>query len=184
MLSALMAALTAASAFVRIPTGLVPVTLQTFFVLLAGGMLGSRYGGLSQVVYLMLGLIGLPVFAGGVSGPAAILSPTFGYLLGFPLAAWIVGRCAARRERVGYGYLFASTVAGLAAIYVLGVLHLFLHLNWIAGTSMSLWKVMGIGVLPFVPFDLLKCALSTWIVIRIQDRMRFMRARSPATPEN
>jgi len=172
-----MAALTAAGAFVRIPTGLVPVTLQTFFVHVAGGTLGPRYGALSQIVYLALGLIGLPVFAGGVSGPAVLLSPTFGYLLGFPLAAWIVGRCVSGRPRLGYGYVFASTVAGLAAIYVLGALHLFLHLNCVAGTPTSLWKVMGIGVLPFLPFDLLKCAVSAWVVIGVRNRMGFVETR-------
>jgi len=95
-----------------------------------------------------------------------------------------VGQCVARRERVGYGYVFASTVAGLAAIYALGVLHLFLYLNCIAGTPTSPWKVMGIGVLPFLPFDLLKCALSAWVVIGIRGRMGSTGTRGHVAPED
>ena len=172
-----MAALTAAGALIRIPTGIVPVTLQTLIVPIAGGTLGPRYGPLSQVIYLALGLAGLPVFAGGASGPAAVLSPTFGYLLGFPLAAWIMGQCGVRYPRSGYGYVLASAVAGLAAIYALGVLHLLLHLNYVVGKPTSLLTALGVGVLPFVPFDLVKCFIAAWIVMGIRRRVGFIWAR-------
>lgn len=91
--AALFAALTAVVSPVKIPLGFtpVPITLQTLMVLLSGAVLGARYGALSQALYLLVGALGLPVFAGGGSGFGAILGPTGGYLLSYPLAAATVG---------------------------------------------------------------------------------------------
>ena len=86
VLVSLTVALTAAGAWVRIPLGPVPVSLQTLFVLLSGAVLGSGLGAMSMCVYLALGLIGLPVFTAG-GGPGYVLSPTFGFLLSFPLSS-------------------------------------------------------------------------------------------------
>ena len=77
-------------AFIKIPFLIVPFTLQTFFVLLSGNLLGARYGALSQALYIMIGLIGLPIFALG-GGPGYIVQPTFGYLIAYPLGAFISG---------------------------------------------------------------------------------------------
>ncbi|HOO47090.1 MAG TPA: biotin transporter BioY, partial [Deltaproteobacteria bacterium] len=74
-------ALTAAGAFIKIPIAPVPITLQNFFVILSGIILGPKAGALSQIVYIIIGLIGLPVFSGG-GGPSYIFKPTFGYILG------------------------------------------------------------------------------------------------------
>ena len=108
--ASLMAALTAVSAYVTLPIGPVPITMQTCFVLLSGAVLGSRWGAGSQIVYVCLGLAGIPVFAGGMSGPGVVLSPTFGYIAGFVLAAFLTGRYPAhhhspyrRRHAVGAG---------------------------------------------------------------------------------
>ena len=87
LLASLMATLTAVGALIRVPMFPVPFTLQTFFVLLAGGLLGPVWGGISMLIYLALGLTGFPVFAGG-SGLGIVFSPTFGYLFGFPFAAY------------------------------------------------------------------------------------------------
>ena len=89
--AALFASLTAVGAWLRLPLPWVPVTLQTLFVFLAGLLLPPAWALASQVVYLAAGLAGFPVFA-GTSGLAVLASPTFGYLLGFPLAAWAVAR--------------------------------------------------------------------------------------------
>jgi biotin transporter BioY len=87
-LTALFAALTAVGAFIKIPLPYVPLTLQTLFVMLAANLLGPKYGSLSQGIYLALGLIGLPIFAQG-GGPGYIFQPTFGYLVGYPVGAFI-----------------------------------------------------------------------------------------------
>ena len=87
----LFAALTALGAYIKIPIQPVPVTLQVFFALLSGALLGAELGALSQVLYLLAGLLGLPVFAFG-GGLTYVLQPTFGYLIGYVLAAYVVGR--------------------------------------------------------------------------------------------
>lgn len=98
--AALFAALTAAVAWFKIPLPFtpVPITLQTLAVLLSGAMLGSYYGALSMIVYLALGAIGLPVFAGGSSGIGALLGPTGGYLFSYPIAAFAVGKMLEKKK--------------------------------------------------------------------------------------
>ena len=98
--ASLFAALTAAGAYIQIPIPFspVPVTLQVFFVLLAGSMLKSKWGSLSMVVYTLLGVAGLPVFAGGSSGMGVLLGPTGGYIFGFILAAYLIGKLSEKAE--------------------------------------------------------------------------------------
>lgn len=92
--ASLFAALTAAVAWFKIPLPFtpVPITLQTLVVLMSGAMLGSYYGALSMIIYLLLGAIGLPVFAGGSSGIGSLLGPTGGYLFSYPVAAFAIGK--------------------------------------------------------------------------------------------
>lgn len=98
--AALFAALTGAVAWFKIPLPFtpVPITLQTLVVLLSGAMLGSYYGALAMIIYLILGAIGLPVFAGGSSGFGALFGPTGGYLLSYPIAAFIIGKMLERKK--------------------------------------------------------------------------------------
>ena len=88
-----------------------------------------------------------------------------------------MGQCGVRYPRSGYGYVLASAVAGLAAIYALGVLHLLLHLNYVVGKPTSLLTALGVGVLPFVPFDLVKCFIAAWIVMGMRRRVGLIWAR-------
>jgi biotin transport system substrate-specific component len=122
--------LTAIGAQIEIPTQPVPFTLQTFFVLLSGAILGKHGGVLSMGVYLVLGAIGAPVFSGGTLGISRILGPTGGYLLAFPLAAFAVGYFAQLRSE--YWWMLFSMVIGSLIIFVVGTVHLnfmYLH-NW------------------------------------------------------
>ena len=99
-LMALFAALTAVGAFITIPVPPVPFSLQIFFAILAGALLGSRRGAISVAVYVLLGLCGLPVFTKG-AGLSYIFQPTFGYLAGFILGAWLCGRIVELRADKG-----------------------------------------------------------------------------------
>jgi biotin transport system substrate-specific component len=124
------AILTAIAAQVEIPNQPVPFTLQTFFVLTAGALLGKRNGFLSMSLYLALGAIGLPVFSGGMFGIARIIGPTGGYLLSFPLVAFAVGHLV--RIRGEYWWMLVSMFIGLLMIFSFGILQLnlvYLH-NW------------------------------------------------------
>ncbi len=105
VLCALFAALTGVGALIAIPLPFtpVPITLQTFFIFLAGALLGKYLGALSQLIYLLLGVVGLPVFAKGSSGIGALLGPSGGYLVGFIPAAFLVGYLLERREKPPLG---------------------------------------------------------------------------------
>jgi biotin transport system substrate-specific component len=149
VLAALMAALTAAGAYMVLPLGPVPIVLQSLFVLLSGLLLGSRWAAASMGVYLLAGVLGLPVFAGGSGGLAKLLGPTGGYLVGFPLAAFIIGMVA-ERSRGKLWLNLLGLVAGSLIIYLFGVTWLKIVLGISAG------KALAMGMFPFLPGDALK----------------------------
>jgi len=155
-LAAMFAVLTAVGAYIRIPMPVVPFTLQTMFVLLSGVLLGSRGGALSQVLYLAIGLLGLPVFAGGVGGVQVIFSPTFGFLLGFVAGAFAAGFYLEKGGRYSFPNVLIACVVGTLAIYSFGLLGLYFNLNFVAGKEVTFWKVLKIGFLPFLVTDALK----------------------------
>jgi biotin transport system substrate-specific component len=140
----LAAAATALSAHVRLPLPFtpVPVTLQTCMVLVAGGLLGARLGMTSQLVYLVLASVGLPV----VAGPT-LFGPTGGYLIGFVAAAAVMGHAAARGD---WRWLAGGAVLASLAIYACGVTWLCLV------TDQGLRTGVALGVIPFVGGDVLK----------------------------
>jgi len=141
----------AAQVSVRLPFSPVPVTGQTLAVLLVGALLGSRRGALALLAYLGEGLIGLPVFAGGASGPAYALGPTGGYLVGFVAAAFLVGWLAERGWDRHVLPTAMTMALGTAAIYACGLTWLSLYVG-----SQSL----SMGLAPFVAGDLIKLAMS------------------------
>jgi biotin transport system substrate-specific component len=147
---ALLAALTAVGAQIQapLPFSPVPVVLSNFFAILAGLVLGARAGAASQVVYLLLGAAGLPVFAGLRGGVQVLAGPTGGYLIGFVLAAAAAGLL--RGPRPGSGRAVAAAAVGAALIYAVGVPYLA------AVTGMGLRRALVVGVLPFLPGDALK----------------------------
>ena len=165
---ALMATLTAAGAFIRIPLPYLPVTLQANFACLAGVWLGPWHGALSQVVYLCSGLIGFPVFAGG-GGPQYVLRPTFGYLLGFVGAAAIVGIIL----RSGHSYLrvLVAFYAGMMAIYVPGVTYYYLNVTYVSSQSIPLAAVLGYNILPLLK-DATVSLLAASVGMAVRNRMR------------
>lgn len=144
----LFAALIAVGAFVTIPLGPVPFTLQVLFVLLAGLVLGPRLGSVSVLVYLTLGLFA-PVYHGGTSGIAVLAGPTGGYLFGFVLAAMVAGQLG-RRASSATLLVLASLVA-LIPMYAVGAAWLAVALH---ATDYS--TIIAGGVLQFLPFDALK----------------------------
>jgi biotin transport system substrate-specific component len=146
--AALFTAILSVSAFVAIPVGSVPFTLQVFVVLLAGMALGARLGALSVVAYLVLGLFA-PVYAGGASGLGALFGPTGGYLIGFAAAALVAGFIAEQGERT-LPRLTIAGFAGLVPIYAIGATWLAVQLH--LSPSMAVLT----GVAPFVWLDVLK----------------------------
>ncbi|MFI5339451.1 MAG: biotin transporter BioY [Candidatus Methylomirabilales bacterium] len=150
------AVMTALGAHVRIPLPWtpVPITLQTFFVQLAGATLGPTLGPASQAVYLLAGATGLPVFAGGGSGLLHLLrGVTTGYLIGFVVATALVGRLVRLRRDPGFQWILLSMAAGSLVVYACGVF----WLAWSLGLSLP--SAIAQGMLPFLVGDAVKtCA--------------------------
>jgi len=159
--------LTAVGANVRIPLEPVPITLQTLFVLLAGAVAGPALGALSQGFYLAGGVLGIPLLAGSVAGLAVLSGPTGGYLLGFVVAAWFVGRYIGRRS--GFAWSVCVFGVGSTLILALGVVHLALF------TTGDLAAAFRLGFLPFVPGDIAKTVAAASIYGSYR-RLRAVRA--------
>ena len=160
--AALFAALTAASAWVTIPLPFVPITLQTFFVMLSGVVLGPYFGALSMAVYLLLGFIGLPVFANGQSGLGVLVGPTGGYMIGFILCPIVAGLIAGARKDPGPLWYGLAMLAGEAVIFAIGVAQLSLVLR------LPLDRALVIGLLPFIPGDVLKLVVASFVAPKIK----------------
>lgn len=177
ILTSLFTALTVFGAFVRMPLPLVPLSLQDFFVLLSGSILGPFFGSLSQLLYLGLGLAGLPVFTQG-GGPAYVLKPTFGYLLGFPLASFITGVLVHGRSWRGLQLpplpavrLLVAFAAGMAAIFSLGVAYLWLNAKFFLGGGLTFLQALWAGCLVFLPGSVIKLIVLTMLYRALQARL-------------
>lgn len=142
-----------ASVAVPLPWTVVPLTLQTLFVLLAGAVLGARAGAAAMALYLALGASGAPVFSFGGAGLPWLLGPTGGYLLAMPAAAWAVGTVAGRGA--GWFRLGAGLTLGTLTIYLGGVAQLLLL------TGEPLGALLALGVLPFLAGDVAKILAAT-----------------------
>jgi biotin transport system substrate-specific component len=171
---ALFAALTAVGAFVRIPIPYVPFTLQTLMVMLAGLILGSRPAALSQLLYLAMGLLGLPIFAQG-GGPSYILQPSFGFLVGFIAGAYLIGRMVEEVENLSFPRTLAALLFGQAAIYILGIAYLYFNLNFIIHKPTSFLTTVKVGLLVFLPGDILKTFVAVLVVAPIRQRLMAMK---------
>ena len=164
-----MTVLTAAAAQISFPLPFtqVPFTFQPVVVLVGGLVLGSRLGATSQVLYLMAGIAGLPVFAASATLPPGFLrlfGPTGGYLMAYPLAAFAVGFLAERGFARRYFTSVAAMVAGLAIIYSGGVLWLAYLARTASGSAaIGLSAALSSGLLPFVVADLFKVAAAAGI---------------------
>ena len=194
VLAGLMAGLTAVLSYLRTPLPFtpVPITGQTLGVMLSGLLLGPRWGFAAQLAYLLLGLAGAPVFAGGSAGPAPLLGPTGGFLLSYPLAAGLTGllvrpgtwrlpkgrpgpavagrpgggdRPAAPSPDGEAGFLralLAAVTGGILLVYAAGA-------PWLAVVTGTAWsKIWGAAVLPFIPGDLAKAVLAAWLSRRLR----------------
>lgn len=152
------AALTAIGAFIKIPTPMVPFTLQFIFCAYAGMFLGSRHGLYSQLLYVGIGLAGIPIFANG-GGLTYIFQPTFGYLLGFMGCSYIVGKFTENQKQISFKSVLPAVIAGLAFVYLVGVSYLYMIVNLYMGKAMSVQAAIAAGFLPYITTDLLQSLL-------------------------
>jgi biotin transport system substrate-specific component len=167
ILCGVFAALTSVCAVISLPLPFtpVPVSLATLAVLMSGGILGAKYGALSQLVYILLGAVGLPVFSGFTAGFSILVGPTGGYIAGYAVAACIVGLLCDGLKNTGVfgaAVLAGAMVLGMAACCAVGTAW-FTH-----ATNTPLIAALGMCVFPFIPGDALKIAAATFLCGRLR----------------
>jgi len=159
--ASLLAALTAVGAYISIPIGPVPIVLQNLFVYLMGLLLGLRWGLAGMGAYLLAGAVGLPVFSGGRGGLGHLIGPTGGYLIGFVPAVAAIGFITEKTKgQLVFGIL--ALILATAIIYICGV-------SWLSiVTNMTLSKALIVGMVPFLPGDLMKIVAALVIAWKLR----------------
>lgn len=168
ILIAFFAALTAVGAFIKLPMWPVSISLQFLFTALAGVLLGGRRAAASQLVYLLIGLIGVPVFTEG-GGIAYLSRPSFGFLLALIPAAYLIGTLAAKwKKPIG---IAAACAAGLGILYLIGVPYMYAIVRYGLGANMTPAAAVYSGMLLFLPGDALKIAAVTALAPQIRKQL-------------
>lgn len=171
VLTALFAALTAIGAFLKIQIpveGIPAITLQFFFTAMAGVLLGAKYGAISQAVYVLLGLVGLPIFTMG-GGFSYVLQPSFGFLVGLIPSAWVIGTLC--KNAKSFWPMALGILAGLAVLYLISTPYMGLILNLYLGKGMSVWQIVRAGCLLYLPGDVLKIVVCTALCLALRSRL-------------
>jgi len=166
LLCALFAALSAVTAQIILPIGPVPISFTHVSIFIAAGLLGARYGTLSQLVYILLGAMGVPVFAGFMGGMGIITGPTGGFIVGYIGCAFVVGTLISRFG-TSYKVLFPAMYAGWITSYAFGIPWL-MHI-----TGMNLTAAL-LSCVPFLPGDLLKTIISAVVINRLHPVVKNM----------
>ncbi|MBO5239701.1 MAG: biotin transporter BioY [Lachnospiraceae bacterium] len=167
ILCSLFTALIVVGAFIKIPVPVVPFTLQFLFTTLAGLLLGSKRGMISVVVYMILGLIGLPVFSEG-GGIWYILKPSFGYIIGFCIGTFVTGLIAERmKEKTIPRYLLAN-FTGLMIVYVVGMVYYYIICNYVINTPIAFGPLFLYCFLLAVPGDICLCIFAAVLVKKVK----------------
>lgn len=166
-LISIFSALITVGAFIKIPTPVCPITLQVLFTTLAGAIMGGKNGAISVIIYITLGLVGFPVFAGG-GGIGYIFQPTFGFLIGMVIGAYITGKICHSRKPV-FKRLIIGCLVGLVPIFAIGTAYnclitsLYLKEETVA-------TVIYYCLLP-LPWDMILCVFSAYIAKRINNTL-------------
>ena len=167
-LSALFCTLICIGSFIRIPMpNMMPVTLQTFFVLLTALVLPFKASILTILTYIVLGLIGLPIFSGG-GGLGYVLMPNFGFIVGFLLATVIIGVITEKLKYRNFWPCIAISLLGITVIYIIGILYFALITNvYNKGDNSAIWFIQTV-FLPFLPKEIICVILSSLSAYKIR----------------
>lgn len=159
-------ALTAVGAFIKLPIGPVSFSMQSFFVIMAGLIIGGRDGCYAQLAYMFIGLIGIPIFTQG-GGFDYIFKPSFGYIIGFCLGAFVTGTTVRRFIKPGTLKVWLASLAGLLPMYAVGAVYQVVVLVNVNGVALSaaLWSLVNIAI--FLLFDVVACFLASIVYPRL-----------------
>lgn len=166
IMCALFTALITAGAFIKIPIPVVPFTLQFLFTMMAGLLLGGEMGAYSVFMYILFGLIGLPIFSEG-GGIGYIFKPSFGYIIGFCIASYVTGKIANKESNPTYKRILIANFVGLAIVYSMGMLYYYIICNFIINTPIGVWPLFLYCFILAVPGDILLCILSAHLYKRL-----------------
>lgn len=166
ILRSLFVALIAVGAFIKIPVPVVPFTLQFLFTMMAGLLLGGKYGATAVCVYIVIGLFGLPIFAEG-GGIAYVLKPSFGYMIGFAIGAYVTGMIANKVTNPEYKRLLVANFIGLGIVYLCGMVYYYMMSNFYLDTPIGLWPLFLYCFLLAVPGDIVLCILAAILAKRL-----------------
>ena len=171
---AIFLALIIVGAFVKFPIGIVPVSMQFAFCMFAGLMLGGTDAFFCILIYIIMGLAGIPVFTAGIF---YVLKPTFGYILGFLIGAPVCGYVARGFKNTACPNIWrmlAGAFCALAICYSVGVMYMYLMLNFYVGTAMSMAKAWMVGCAVFLPTDATWCVVCSLVTFAVMKRINPM----------
>ncbi|MBO8159743.1 biotin transporter BioY [Thermosyntropha sp.] len=155
------------------PVVIIPFSLQPFIMLLAACILSPNAAFLSMLAYMLLGLIGMPVFSSPpYGGIAYVLKPSFGFILAFPAAAWVQSKLIRRTNLTNF---LAAGIIGVAILYIIGLPYMYVILNLYMGKALNVMQVLKIGFFPFITFDLLKVVVAAFLAVELSRRMDLKR---------
>ena len=169
---AIFTALICVGAFISIPMYPVPITLQNFFVFMAGLLLTPMEAFLSILVYIILGLIGLPVFAGFTGGIQSVFTkPTFGFLIAFAIGAAVIAKFT--KDTTDRKKIFLVLLLSEVIFYVIGLPYMYAVLKLVIGKApQGLYAVLSMGLIPFIPGDIIKMIVATLIAPKIKKALK------------
>ena len=175
---AMFTAMIAVGAFIRVPIPVVPFTLQVFFTMMAGSLLGSRLGATSAVSYMVLGLVGLPIFTAG-GGFWYVFKPSFGYIIGFCFGTYVTGlivESAEKAKKLSVKTYIIANFSGLAIIYIMGMIYYYVICNFVIDTPIALWPLVLHCFLLTIPGDICLGILASFLAKRIRPLLNLNQA--------
>lgn len=164
----------AVGAFIKIPIPVVPFTLQFLFTMMAGLLLGGELGAVSVLLYVVLGLAGLPIFSEG-GGIWYLAKPSFGYIIGFGIAAYVTGKMTEKMVKFQLKRVLAANFTGLLIVYGVGMIYYYIICNFVINSPIGLWPLFFYCFLLAVPGDICLCILSAFLYKRVRPALNNLR---------
>ena len=171
MLAAIFAAFMIISSYIVLPIGPVPHTLQPLVVLLSGVLLGHKWGPISIIVWVVLGVLGLPVFNQGQAGAVMLIGPTGGFIFGFIVCSWLAGLLTEKNLQAGYAKTFFYLLIALIVAYIMGLIGFKLSFQYFLHKPMTWEKSVLIAIAPFLPFDIIKAAIAYCVGVKVRNAL-------------